>query len=372
MSQEKCRNKIESLLLLAGVSINGDRPSDISVCNDRFFQRLLRDGSLALGESYMDGWWDSRQLDECMCNILRTNLDHTVTPRFYLFDQIKAMLLNLQNHFRAYHIGKHHYDIGNDLYRCMLDKYMIYSCGYWKCAETLDEAQQAKLDLVCRKLLLKPGMKVLDIGCGWGGMAKFAAEKYGVKVTGITVSREQARFAKDFCKGLPVTIQLDDYRNLHGSYDRILSLGMFEHVGYKNYRKFMKIVRRLLKNDGLFLLHTIGNNRSARIAEKWIATYIFPNSMTPSAKQICQASEELFVLEDWHNFGPDYDKTLMHWFCNFDQHWHELQSKYSPRFYRMWKFYLLSCAASFRARRNQLWHIVFSPAGVKGGYVCPR
>lgn len=372
MQSTKCRNKIESFLEVAGIAINGSAPTDISVCNDNFFNRLLCDGSLALGESYMDGWWDCLQLDQCIYKLLKTNVDRIIIPRSYLYDCLKARILNLQNQARAFQVGRHHYDIGNDLYQYMLDSYMIYSCGYWQNAVTLDDAQQAKLDLVCRKLYLEPGMEVLDIGCGWGGMARFAAQNYGVKVTGITVSHAQAEYAREFCQGLPVTIQLEDYRALKGRYDRILSLGMFEHVGYKNYRTFMKIIRRLLTDNGLFLLHTIGNNRSVSQTEKWIATYIFPNSMIPSALQITQSSEQLFVLEDWHSFGPDYDTTLMQWFANFEAHWHLLQHKYNSRFYRMWKFYLLSCAASFRARKKQLWQIVFSPGGVPGGYRCCR
>jgi cyclopropane-fatty-acyl-phospholipid synthase len=222
--------------------------------------------------------------------------------------------------------------------------------------------------MVCRKLELKPGMRVLDIGCGWGGMAQFAAQNYGVEVIGITISKEQAALARERCAGLPIEIRLQDYRNLSETFDRILSLGMFEHVGYKNYRTFMKKVRSLLKEDGLFLLHTIGVNRSQKTIDSWIQKYIFPNAVLPSAKQITAAVEGVFVLEDWHNFGADYDKTLMHWYKNFHSNWHTLKKKYDERFFRMWKYYLLSCAGSFRARSNQLWQIVLSPRGIPGGY----
>jgi cyclopropane-fatty-acyl-phospholipid synthase len=332
----------------------------------------LADGSLGAGEAYVDGWWNCEKLDAFFARILL----HGVEAGFYNWKDaccsLKAKFFNLQNRKRAYQVGRHHYDIGNDLYERMLDKRMIYSCAYWGNATDLDKAQEAKLDLVCRKLRLEPGMQVLDIGCGWGGTAQFVAECYGVNVVGITISAEQARLAQQRCNGLPVEIRLVDYRSLGGKFDRILSIGMFEHVGYRNYRKFMQVVRGLLKEDGLFLLHTIGNNRSMVTTDKWIEKYVFPNSMLPSAKQISSAFEGLFVLEDWHNFGPDYDLTLTNWFGNFNENWSDLQNKYGQRFYRLWKYYLLSCAGSFRARVNQLWQIVLSPRGVAGGYSCLR
>jgi cyclopropane-fatty-acyl-phospholipid synthase len=250
----------------------------------------------------------------------------------------------------------------------MLDKGMNYSCGYWNKAETLDKAQEAKLDLICRKTALKPGMKVLDIGCGWGGFAKYAAEKYDVRVLGITVSREQVEFARKFCKGLPVEIELQDYRKLTEEFDRIISIGMFEHVGSRNYRTYMKVVHRCLTSDGLFLLHTIAGNSSVSSTDPWINKYVFPNSILPSAKRITSAAEGVFVLEDWHSFGQHYDKTLMTWYGNFTKNWDKIKDTYDQRFYRMWTYYLLSCAGSFRSRRNQLWQIVFSKKGIQGGY----
>jgi cyclopropane-fatty-acyl-phospholipid synthase len=320
----------------------------------------------------MDGWWDCDRLDEFACRILRAKVDRKIHPRSNFFHLLRAKLFNLQKPSRAFEIGRHHYDIGNDLYRCMLDQRMIYSCGYWQHAATLDEAQEAKLDLVCQKLGLQPGMRVLDIGCGWGGAAKFAAERYRVQVVGITVSREQAEYGRTLCKHLPVEIRFQDYRKAEGMFDRIFSLGMIEHVGYKNYGVFMRVVREHLCEDGLFLLHTIGGNRSVIGMDAWIARYIFPNSMIPSAKQLAGAIEDLFVLEDWHNFGYDYDKTLMQWFANFDENWSALKWKYDERFYRMWKFYLLSCAGAFRARKKQVWQLVLSPNGVKSGWCRDR
>jgi cyclopropane-fatty-acyl-phospholipid synthase len=277
---------------------------------------------------------------------------------------LKSHLINMQSKSRAYEVGKKHYDAGNELYKYMLDKRMNYSCGYWKNAKNLDQAQENKLNLICKKLELKPGMTVLDIGCGWGGFAKFAAEKYKVKVLGITISKEQAKLAQKNCRGLDVKIKLQDYRSLNKKFDRVVSIGMFEHVGFKNYREFMKIVSNCLKSDGLFLLHTIGSKDSTFRpgGEPWLNKYIFPNGQLPSAKQIAEASEKYFVLEDWHNFGQDYDLTLIEWHSNFIKNWDKIKKTgdYDERFKRMWEYYLLSCAGCFRSRYVQLWQVVFS------------
>ncbi len=366
------RNRIERLLSYADVKIGGSRPWDIEVHNDALYRRVLAQGPLGAGESYMDGWWDCTALDEFFYRVTAADLEARVRPATEFFRVLGAKLVNLQRPSRAFHVGRRHYDIGNELYRHMLGERMIYSCAYWRDAATLEQAQEAKLDLVCRKLGLRPGMRVLDIGCGWGGAARFAAERYEVEVLGITVSAEQVSLARELCRGLPVEIRLQDYRDVEGSFDRVFSLGMFEHVGCRNYATFMRIVRGCLKPDGLFLLHTIGSNRSVTRANAWTERYIFPNSMLPSAKQIGSAIEGMFVLEDWHSFGPDYDTTLMCWFRNFDEHWDALRADYGERFYRMWKYFLLSSAGSFRSRKNQLWQIVLSPSGVPGGYSSVR
>ncbi len=249
---------------------------------------------------------------------------------------------------------------------------MIYSCWYWNNAKTLNEAQEAKLKLVCSKLFLKPGMKILDIGCGLGGAAKYLVENYDVEVVGITVSDEQKLLAQDFCRDLPIKVIYQDYRDVTGNYDRIYSIGMFEHVGVKNYRAYMKKIKNLLTNDGISLLHTIGRITSKVNSDPWTARYIFPNSMLPSENQITRAYEGLFVMEDWHNFGIDYDKTLMAWKDNFESAWSKLKNIYDNRFYRMWKYYLLSNAGAFRARHHQLWQIILSTNGVEGGLNAPR
>ncbi|MBC8500239.1 MAG: cyclopropane fatty acyl phospholipid synthase [Nanoarchaeota archaeon] len=361
---------VQRILSKADVRINGDRPWDIQVFDERLYSRVLAGGSLALGESYMDGWWGCKKLDQFFTKILRAGLDRKVNIHI-IWRFIKAKLTNAQRS-KAYNIGKRHYDKGNELYKRMLDKGMNYSCGYWKNAKTLYQAQKAKLKLICKKIGLKHGMTVLDIGSGWGGFAKYAAEKYKARVLGITVSKEQAALSKELCKGLPVEIRLQDYRTLNEKFDRIVSIGMVEHVGYKNYRTFMRVVNRCLKPDGIFLLHTIASNLSRTTGDPWMDKYIFPDGMIPSIKQFGKATEGLFVMEDWHNFGADYDKTLMAWHKNFTKNWDKIKDEYDKRFYRMWTYYLLSCAGASRARRNQLWQIVFSKKGVEGGYKSVR
>jgi len=364
------RRMVHSWLDSVDIRVNGDRPWDIQIHDPSIYRRAVLQGTLGLGESYMEGWWDCERLDHFFEKVLSSDIQRTFDRNFFmLVEFVRAHIVNLQGKSRAFKIGQHHYDIGNDFYQRMLDTRMTYTCGYWNNAANLDQAQEAKLDLVCRKLELKAGDKVLDIGCGWGSFAKFAAERYGVEVVGITVSKEQVGLAQELCKGLPVTIRLCDYRQLEGTFDHIVSLGMFEHVGYRNYKTYMRAVAGNLKDDGLFLLHTIGHKISVRSGDPWIEKYIFPNSMLPSIKQIAKATEGVFVMEDWHNFGADYDKTLMAWFENFNRNWGEFEQRYGERFYRMWNYFLLSCAGAFRARHLQLWQVIFSKQGVRRGYM---
>jgi cyclopropane-fatty-acyl-phospholipid synthase len=361
------RDAVESLLNMANVAVDGTHPWDIRVKDPSFFRRILSDGSLGVGEGYMDGQWDCERLDEMLYRVFRAGVENRLPTFRQMWAAFTAKLLNPQTPTRSFKVGRQHYDIGDDLYSRMLDSRMIYSCAYWKNAETLEQAQEAKLDLVCRKLRLEPGMNVLDIGCGWGGAAQFAVERYGVNVTGVTVSRNQAVAAAERCKGLPVKILLQDYRSLSGRFDRIYSLGMFEHVGHRNHATYFETAKRLLADDGLFLLHSIGSNTTDESNDPWIERYIFPNSLLPSIAQIATASEGRFVMEDWHSFGPYYDRTLLAWHERFVAAWPELSGKYDERFRRMWEFWLLSSAAAFRARRIQLWQILFSRQGVAGG-----
>ncbi len=352
----------------ADIRVDGPRPWDLQVRDERVWNAVLGGGSLGVGEAYMNGWFDAERLDELLFRAIRGSIDKRLPAMREVLLALKSRLMNLQTPKRSFKVGEQHYDVGDDLYTLMLDPRLIYSCGYWKNAPTLALAQEAKLDLICRKLGFKPGMRVLDIGCGWGGAAQFAAERYGVQVTGVTISKNQAGSARERCKNLPVEVIFDDYRSVTGTYDRIYSIGMFEHVGERNYRVFFETTRRLLAPEGLMLLHTIGNRQTQKANDPWIEKYIFPHSKIPSRRQIDAASEGLWTIEDWHEFGVDYDHTLMAWSENFERGWPMLKAAYGERFHRMWHFYLMASAASFRSRSNQLWQVVMSPDGVLGGY----
>lgn len=363
---------IEQLLEPADIRINGQRPWDIQVFDHRLYHEVLTHNSLGLGEAYMAGMWECDDLSGMFTRLLRARLDEVPlgSAKFYLaLHYFHASLQNLQSKRRAFQVGEEHYDIGNDLYQAMLDSNWCYSCGYWAKADNLEDAQVAKMDLICRKLQLKPGMTVLDVGCGWGSLSRFMAANYGVNVTGITVSKEQVAMGAERCQGLPVSIELKDYRDLTGQFDRIVSVGMFEHVGHKNYAEFFDIMHRCLADDGLFLLHSIGRECSTDGADPWIDKYIFPNGELPSVARIGAASEGKFLIEDLHNFGPDYDRTLMAWWDNFQQAWPQLQGdKYDARFARMWRYYLQACAGFFRSKRGQLWQLVLSKVGTSVEY----
>jgi len=355
---------IRELLDSAEIEVNGSQPWDMQVHDSRMYERILRDSSLGLGEAYMEGWWDCESIDQFICRVLKEHLDDKVRNNTRLiFQVLRARLFNRQSSARAYEVGKRHYDLGNDLYTAMLDKRLNYTCAYWKNAKNLDEAQEAKLELVCKKIGVQPGMRILELGCGWGSFAKYAAEKHGASVLGVTVSKEQVALGMELCKGLPVELRLQDYREVTGSFDAVISIGVMEHVGYKNYGEYMQVVDRCLKKDGIAFVHTIGGNHSYTTGEPWTDKYIFPNGLLPSMAQLSKAMEEKFVMEDWHNIGPNYDPTLMAWHANFEKAWPDLKKNYDDRFYRMWRYYLLSSAGAFRARNQQLWQMVFTRTG---------
>jgi cyclopropane-fatty-acyl-phospholipid synthase len=370
MKLNKYQSLVNKLLSLADIKVNGSNPWDIQVHDERFFKRAVTEVELGLGESYMDGWWNVEKLDDMIFRVIRADLQNKIKYNLKVALQLSGFyFINMQARRRAFIIGERHYDLGNDLFQNMLDKRMNYSCAYWKDAVTLDKAQENKLELICKKLYLKPGMKVLDIGCGWGAFGKYAAEKYGVEVIGITVSKEQVILGRELCKGLHVEFRLQDYRDVNEKFDRMVSVGMIEHVGNKNYREYFKIAERNLIDDGLFLLHTIGEARSINKTDAWTHKYVFPNGMQPSIAQLAGAMEGLFVIEDLHNFGADYDETLMAWYNNFNDNWNVIKDKYNERFYKMWKYFLLSSAGAFRARsKDQLWQIVLSKNGILKGY----
>lgn len=371
MIKKKMRAYIDDLFTSADIRVDGGRPWDIQVHNEALFPRVFKGGSLALGESYCDGWWDCEALDQFFYRVFRARLNEKVNP-VSAVAVLQSLLLNMQNRVRSRQVIDRHYDLDVNLYASFLDPYNQYTCGYFRDTDDLAEAQDRKLDLICRKLMLAPEVSVLDIGCGWGGFSRYAAEKYGCSVTGITISDEQIRYAGEFCKGLPVSIVKSDYRDFKGAFDRVLVCGMIEHVGYKNHRKLMEMAWNSLKEEGLLLLQTIGSSISSRLGDPWINKYIFPNGLIPSARQIVAAAEGLFTLEDWHVMGQHYDRTLMAWHGNFVKNWDRIKSAFDDRFYRIWKYYFLSCAASFRARVNDLWQIVFSKNRPPGDYACAR
>ena len=360
----KAESVIRDLLEPAGIKINGSNPWDIQVHQTAFYDRLLRDSTLGLGESYVEGWWDCQAIDQFITRAMLARLEEKfMSESYFIMQALKSRLFNRQSRTRAFEVGIRHYDLGNDLYTAMLDKRLAYTCGYWKTATNLDDAQEAKLDLVCRKIGARPGMRILELGCGWGSFAKYAAEKYGVEVLGVTVSKEQVALGMELCRGLPVELRLQDYREVSGTYDAVVSIGVMEHVGYKNYRTYMKVVDRCLKPDGVAFVHTIGSNITRTHGEPWTDKYIFPNGVLPSISGLGKAMEGLFVMEDWHNFGPYYDPTLMAWAANFEAAWPDLKVKYGDTFYRMWRYYLLTSAGGFRSRHQQLWQIVFTRRG---------
>ncbi len=364
------RELVDQLFAKAGIEPGGTNPWDIQIHDPAFYKRLWADRNLGMGESYIEGWWDCQQLDKFFVRLLSSGVEQSLqlTPKLAL-RALAHRIFNFQSRVRSKQVIVKHYDLGNDLFQAMLDSRMNYSCGYWKGVRSLEEAQFNKLELVCQKLMLKPGMRLLDIGCGWGALAKHAAEHYGANVMGITLSLPQKLFAEESCRGLPATFQVQDYRDLPDQeFDRVVSIGMFEHVGHKNFRTFLDIARTHLTEDGVFLLHSIGGNSSRAGVDPWIAKYIFPNGELPSQAQISHAMEGRFVMEDWHSFGSDYDRTLMAWYENFAEHWPRLKARFDQRFFRMWSYYLLSCAGAFRARNIQLWQVVMTKHGLKGGF----
>ena len=358
------RKQLERVLGEAGIAIGGNATADMRVIDERVYRTTLLGGSLGLGNAYMDGWWECERLDAFFERLLghyaRTPAMSIPVPLLVWLHRMAFRLLNLQRPSGAFVVGERHYDIGNDLFERMLDSRMNYSCAYWKDAEDLEAAQLAKLDLCCDKLELAEGMRVLDIGCGWGGAMRHMAERHGVHVTGVTVSERQREVAAARCEGLG-EVHLQDYRDIAGLFDRVYSIGMFEHVGHRNYRAFMEKAHSLLKPDGLMLVHTIGANRPVNMPEPWLERHIFPNGMVPSMQQIADATDTLFVMEDWHNFGPDYARTLQAWHDNCEAAWDDLDARYDARFRRMWRYYLQLCMGAFRARRLQLWQVMLSP-----------
>jgi cyclopropane-fatty-acyl-phospholipid synthase len=357
----RAQDVMTNLLAFADIRINGARPWDIQVRDRRFFNRVLASGTLGFGECYMDGWWDCDALDEMCCRAIRAGLEKRFKFRLpNIWALLTSLLANQQTLRRSRKVGRVHYNLSNDFFEAMLDPNMQYSCALFAEGDDLASAQQRKLDWICDRLRLRPGLRLLDIGCGWGGLARYAAHHYECEVVGITISQEQFRYAQRWCRGFNVEIQLRDYREVSGQFDRVVSVGMIEHVGYKNYRTYMRAAARSLGEDGLFLCQGICGNVSCAHADPWIERYIFPNSMLPSLARLTRAAEGAFIIQDVKNIGPNYDPTLLAWEENFRRAWPRFADRYGERFRRMWRFYLLSCAGAFRARSLQVFSILFS------------
>ncbi len=356
---------VRGLLGRAGIRVDGSEPWDISVRNPSFYREVVARGSLGLGESYMNRLWECRRIDQFMARLLSSSVSlagwvNPVAIRRWLRD----VLLNAPRR-DPYRIGRDHYDKGNDLYASMLDSSLTYSCGYWDGgAVDLGAAQSAKLDLVCRKLELQPGQRVLDIGCGWGSLARLASERYGVEVVGLTVSQEQAAYARQRCAGLPVTIECRDFREIGDrKFDAVASIGMFEHVEPKNYGAYFAAVRSALSTGGRFLLHTISKPQMWNWSDPWIRKYIFPLGRIPAQRQLMAAATRIFshVLDIHDLGGANYDRTLMQWYRNFSERWKgKSGSTDEPLFKRMWEYYLLTCAGAFRAGTMTVWQVLLS------------
>ncbi len=355
------------LFAKAGVHINGCDPWDPQVYDSRFWPRVLQSKNLGMGEAYMDGWWDCVALDEFFRRIITFGLKQQVRTRPALWPTIvAAKLFNRQNKHRSKRVAQQHYNLDNDLYQSFLDPYLQYSCGYFKNGCNLETAQERKLKLICDKLDIKPGDRLLDIGSGWGGLAHYVAKNRGAIVSGVNIAEEQITYARKACQGLDVEFIQRDYREINGQYDMIVSVGMFEHVGRKNYRAFFQVCDHCLAPGGRVLLHTIGSNESNSHCDPWIDKYIFPGGQLPTVTDIGQAIEGLFVMEDWHNLGPHYAETLKHWHNKFQAAWNQgLSKRYNKRFKRMWEYYLQSSRATFLARDSQVWQIVFTRPGTE-------
>lgn len=332
------------------------------------YRRVLVQGDLGLGESYMDGQWESNDLEAFVAEMLKLEVvkkDLGLLGLPLLSSAIVGSVswllfpTNLSASGAKQNIAKH-YDISMKLYEQMLGPTMQYSGAYYHAPDmSLEAAQIAKMRLVAEKLDLKPGMKVLELGCGFGALADLMATEYGVEVTGVTLSEDQHAYAKKHFKNGKVDIRLQDYRSMTGQFDRIYSVGIFEHIGRNCYETYFEKCQELLKDDGIMVIHTIGFCRSGQWNHGgWMNTYIFPGAELPTMSHFTQQFQEQWHLEDWQSFGVSYAKTLRAWKDNLNN-WQGLE-EFDQSFRRMWEYYLMCCAASFQARRTKLWQLVYT------------
>ncbi len=368
--------RVRDTLAGAGIHVDGTRSFDMQVNDRRAFRHILLGRSLGLGEAYMDGWWDCHDLVQFFVRLFETY------PGIR-FGGVRGAILraamgvaNLQSVPLARRVAERHYDLGNDFYEAMLGPTMAYTCAYWRGQTTLDGAQANKFWLICRKLGLGLGeeTRILDLGCGWGGFAQFAAKHCGADVTAVNISKEQLAYARERSQGLPIDYvdsdwrYVDTLRDTRGPFDHAVSVGMLEHVGPRNFPAFFAAVKSVLKPGGIFLLHSIIGRG---LVDPWMEKYIFPGGVAPSVEQVLSAARGHFAVEDVHNFAPDYARTLRAWRSNFARAWPRFERTgiYDARFYRMWEYYLSVCEAAFTARqRTQLYQFVLSTGRKPGTY----
>ena len=340
---------------------------EIIIKNDIFFNKLLDRGELGLAESYMDGDWESNDLGNLLKklmfyqDILESKAKYQTINFLYLkiFSTYESFF-NTNTLIKSPENIQKHYDVGNDLYNKMLGTTMQYTCAYFnKDDMTLDEAQESKMDLIAKKLDLKEGMDVIDIGCGFGSMANYLAKKYKVKVTGVTLSPEQKNFSDEYFGNENVSIEVKDYRLVRGKFDRVYSVGMFEHIGSKNYKEYFDKCYDLLKDDGIMFCHTMGISRPNYHQNEYFASkYIFPEGELPDMLNLTEGYSEKWRLEDFQNIGISYSKTFDAWRENIGN-WETLEG-YDERFKRMWEYYLHLFAENFRCQNFLLFQNVFT------------
>ena len=343
-----------------------EKPITVKLLKESLNWRLLVNPELEFPEAYMRNeiLIENASLKDFLMDLIK-NLGRNefssasaITKKIY---QVLRYLTNFNLPGKSKKDIEHHYDIGGDkgekLYDIFLDtKHRLYSCAYWKeDTKTLEEAQQNKIDHIVKKLNIKEGQKILEVGCGWGGMAFEIAKQKKCEITGISLSKNQIKYCNKKAKELgldnQVKFELIDYRETKGQYDRIYSVGMFEHVGKKFYNTFFKSMNKLLKEDGIFLLHTIGVIDKPSPPNKFINKYIFPGGVCPSFSQIIKPIEKTgLIVADSETLIRHYDKTLESWLKRFIDNKNTVKDLFDEKFVKMWEFYMASCAAAFRYR----------------------
>lgn len=339
----------------------GKPKTRVVVKDSKLLAKILRSPSLAFGEGYMKGDIVIQgELEDVLAGFYKTSQKLETS----WLHRIKKLFLPAKISVKeAMANAQHHYDVGNEFYKLWLDPLLVYSCAvFLHDSDTLAKAQEQKLDLLCRKVNLQRGQKLLDIGCGWGGLLFHAAEKYGAQVTGITPAEEQAAHIRSEIQkrglGQRVTVIAGDWRTLQGQYDRIISVGMFEHVGQAQYEEFFTVWNKLLASGGMSLLHTIGRMKEER-TDPWIRKYIFPGGFLPTLAEVSDIiGNQGMIISDVENLWQHYAKTLAHWSQNFLASRDKVVAMYGEEFARMWHLYLEGSRAGFLYGSMQLWQIV--------------